>query len=713
MAGPGRAPGIRGPAFWLAEPAMATRMNLPTIDRPSSWTGFWLAQLLSAVFLAGCLWWLIRDLAFVLPNYRITAALSIERSPGAVLGLQLAAFAGALLFCHMLLGLAAYGIARLVENALAGTQLPSRRWLVSFVFFLMVGLVMAANSTRHPGSLFAGEESWFRTPLMIGLRAGDLLVLVFAAIVLVLALRALRRTIAARPAIAVRFAGAGVSVIAAALVLPLVTSGSQASSTAVVSTAPHVVIIGVDSLRDDLAGTGGETSLTPQIDRFLDGAYRFRDTTTPLARTFPAWVSILTGRHPVSTGARFNLMPRELVREGETIGTALRKHGYRAVYATDEVRFANIDETFGFDQLITPPIGAIDFLLGHAGDLPIVNLAATTWMGGMLFPSNHANRAAHLTYQPEQFVERLADEIEVQGPTLLAIHLTLAHWPYAWGGDAALATPQEYRPGYRRSVAAVDRQFRQVMSVLEDKGVLDNAIVVLLSDHGEALGGKTDSMLRGTGTSQQIWRTLWGHGTSVLSPHQYQVLLAMRTFGRAQLSGKPGNYDWPVTLEDLRPTLEQFVTGTAPAGVDGHSLLPAIAEPGDTASLQARIRFTETGFNTDSTLAGRYEASGLIDEAAVYYELDAASGRVQFRRARLPQLLARKQRAAISSSALLAAVPDWNSGTTTYLFTDRQNPLPRPLLARPDPRNDPEAARLWDALQERFPGELPPAPSLP
>jgi hypothetical protein len=38
------------------------------------------------------------------------------------------------------------------------------------------------------------------------------------------------------------------------------------------------------------------------------------------------------------------------------------------------------------------------------------------------------------------------------------------------------------------------------------------------------------------------------------------------------------------------------------------------------------VRLTETDFNTPGTLAGRYEASGIIDEAAVFYELDPATG---------------------------------------------------------------------------------------
>lgn len=76
----------------------------------------------------------------------------------------------------------------------------------------------------------------------------------------------------------------------------------------------------------------------------------------PLARTYSIRVSILTGEHPVNTNARFNLMPRALVNEG---------------------------------------------------DLPLVNVLSAMRIGGWLFPSNRANRAAYVTYEPAHFLSRL------------------------------------------------------------------------------------------------------------------------------------------------------------------------------------------------------------------------------------------------------------------------------------------------------------------
>ncbi|MGE3743762.1 MAG: sulfatase-like hydrolase/transferase [Geminicoccaceae bacterium] len=684
-------------------------MNSTTNRQPGPWSGLVLSQLLAFAYLAGCLWWVWREVALILPNDRITASLSVQQTLGPALQARLIAFGVALLAAHLLMGLAAFALARLTEAASEGPPPARRSWLVAGWIALLVGFVMAANVNWHPSSRFASAESLFLTEVL-GLRLGTLFMAASGLLVLFLLFRAARSLRAPLSVPAIGIAGFATAALLAGFALPLATAGM--SKNGLVATSPHVVIIGIDSLRADITGAGS-ASLTPHIDEYLAGAHRFNDTTTPLARTYGSWVSILTGRHPVATHARYNLMPRALVDDGVTLPDALRGRGYRTIYATDEVRFANIDQSFGFDQLITPPIGASDFLLGYAGDMPLVNLLATTGIGGWLFPANHANRAAHATYEPGDFVDRLDDEITIERPTLLTVHLTLSHWPYNWAGLARPTTPQQFRPAYRRAVLEVDRQFRQVMDVLAEKGVLENAIVVVLSDHGEALGNDSDSMLRKTGTSREIWDSLWGHGTSVMSPHQYSVLLAMRAYGRAALPGAPAAHDWPVSLEDVRPTLEEFATGQAPAGVDGISLLPYLAEPAQASRLAARVRFTETDFNTPSTLAGRYEASGIIDEAAVFYELDPDTGWMQLRQDKLPILLARKQRAALSSQSLLAAIPDPDGRYLRFLYTDRHDPAPRLLEARPDPGRDPEAARLWDALQARFPGELPTRSKLP
>lgn len=676
--------------------------------RARGWEGLGFSLLLALAYMLACLGWMFREAEILFTNDGVTAALSIEKGLGAALEIPLVKFGLALFFLHSLLGLLAFALARLVETAFHGTLIARRSWLIAGWFVALAGLAMAANTTSYPASIFAGDESAWRNDVL-GLYPVQWLAGALLAGIAGLIIRASPMLELVRPA-----RGFVALVLLTAIGAALMPSRLLGHSAPAPETEkPHIVLIGIDSLRNDLTVPRRGEARTPNIRAFIDGARRFNDATTPIARTYGSWVSVLTGRHPVTTNARVNLMPRRLVHEGETLADALRAQGYRAIYASDEVRFANFDRSYGFDALVTPPVGAIDFLLGYAGDLPLVNLAVATNLGGLLFPSNHANRAAAVTYRPRQFTERLENELEMEGPTFLAIHLTLAHWPYSWAGVPRPSTPDAYRDTYGMAVSEVDRQFGDLMRALAAKRVLDNAIVVLLSDHGEALGADNDSMLRGTGTSRQVWDSLWGHGTSVLSPNQYHVLLALRAFGRARLPGPDRNYDWPVSLEDLRPTLEDYVRGTPPNGVDGISLLPFMADPSRADALASRVRFTETDFNTPSTLAGRYEESGVVDEAAVYYELDRSSGWVQFRESRLADLLARKERAALSSRSLLAAIPGLTGGPPTYLYSDRYQPRPRPVTGPPDPIKEPEARRLWEALVARFPGELPDDPDMP
>ena len=665
-------------------------------------------QLVSLLLLAACAWWIYRDLSLVIGGGKLTGSISWGDD---IIGAQrerLFLFALAVLTLHVSLGLLAYWLARMSRAAYPSLPVELLSSLTMLWVTVLFGLAFTANTTWYPGSLFATEVSWLRANWN-GIAPLTALVAGVSFVLLVVAVLAIRR-VSWSSRFWVR------SAVAIAL-LATISLGARLTSAqgarAPQDARPHIVILGIDSLRNDLSEASPGEPLTPNIDAFLAESTRFTDTTSPLARTFPAWVSILTGRHPVTTNARFNLMPRAMVHEGDTLADALAADGYRSIYATDEVRFANFDRSYGFDQTITPPIGASDFVVPTLGDMPLVNVVANTQLGRWLFPNIHANRAAAVTYQPSKFLERLEHELEADGPSLLAIHLTLSHWPYSWAGHPSPSNLQEYRPAYRVALKEVDRQFEGVLGMLRRKGVLDNAIVVVLSDHGEALGFPSDSIVRKTSTSLEVWDSLWGHGTSVLSPHQYRVVFAMRAFGAARLPGSSGLYDWPVTLEDVRPTLQELATGHAPSAVDGISLVPYLAGRAPASALDARVRFTETCLNTIKLMQGKFTASGLVSEAGIYFELVPKTGWVQLRPDRLTEIMAKKQRAAVSRNALLARVPSWTDDSVTYLIAGRRSPRPRRLEGRPDRATDPEAARLWEALEARFPGELAAVPTLP
>ena len=126
---------------------------------------------------------------------------------------------------------------------------------------------------------------------------------------------------------------------------------------------PHVIIVGVDSLRKELVRRADAFTFAPNIRLFQRTATGFPDAITPLGRTFASWATILSGRHPVRSGARDALTPASALNVWPTLAGRLRAVGYATTYATDDVRFSNIDESFGFDHIVGPKMGAADFFI--------------------------------------------------------------------------------------------------------------------------------------------------------------------------------------------------------------------------------------------------------------------------------------------------------------------------------------------------------------
>jgi len=631
-------------------------------------------------------------------------------NPGTIwstrLGYDLAQFALSQLLLHLAFGFCAWLLACTARRAWPRYPASRATWLV---LWLLLGTfwVLLANAAHYPRSRLGDHLYVFARSGWAGWTVLDTVTTLVAVLALATVATAGYRQFGGRPS---RGSAGWVAAGSLTFVATGIAFVTPPAARLDVATRPHVILLGIDSMRCDLSQSATRPALTPNLDRFLAASTRFDDAMTPLARTFPSWMSILTGKHPHTTGAVVNLLHADQMQLGDTLPAAMRRAGYRTVFGIDEVRFANVDESYGFDQTITPRMGAGDFLLGMLNDAPLSNLVANTWLGQWLFPFSHANRAASTLYDPDTYVERLDRELEFDHPTFLALHLTLAHWPYTWA-DASNAdvsrsenwTAAHYWPAVQR----VDRQFADVLAMLESKGALRNAIVVLLSDHGEAIGLPGDSPWAMTGPEADpyAWKYMTGHGTSVLSPHQYRVLLALRGFGPAKdLLPAPGAIAAPTSLEDVAPTLDAWLNLRMRDPFDGRSLLPLLhADESATADFTGRIRFTETEFNPRGFLPGQRQTGSAFVDALRFYELDADSGRVYIRRSERPRLLRERQYAATRGTEMVAAIPGALTPGFRFIHLDTaRGSLPRRLDGPPDPQSAPGAAALWTALHRRF-----------
>lgn len=379
----------------------------------------------------------------------------------------------------------------------------------------------------------------------------------------------------------------------------ILSSGLNAnSSLSQDKSKPNVFIIGIDSLRPELIET-----YMPFLSEQLKDSLHFPNSYTPFARTYPSWMSIITGRYPHNHGARFNLSDESLLStDNAYLPAELKKIGYQTIYASDERRFSNLGQAHGFDIVIGPKTGVRDFILGSFADFPTNNLLLMTPLGDVLFPEIHANRAAHKLYYPKHFSDHLKNAIADlnRDPIFFATHFCLPHWPYTFANHLNTAAyPQS--PKYPENLKAVDKQISELFKQLEEKSLLENSIVIFLSDHGESWGIVNTGLKDKKGEELQV--TDFGHGMNILSEDSHKVLLAMQSH-----TSKAGTDSSLRSLVDIAPTIFNLLKIEPNTPLDGYPLTsPA---PKD------RITFFESGIvmaeaNQENPSAKAVAAAGL------------------------------------------------------------------------------------------------------
>lgn len=440
-----------------------------------------------------------------------------------------------------------------------------------------------------------------------------------------------------------------------------------------VGSRPNVVVIGIDSLRPDhLKRSGAPFTVTPHLDTLLGQSAVFTDTLSTQPHTFPAVVSILTGQWPTTSGARGNLFPATLIDTKASIAHAFRGAGYATIIAMDETRFANIDQQYGFDRVVGPRMGLIDFTMSATADNVLVNLVANTRLGRMLFPAIYGNRAIDYVYEPASFSRMVDDALEdARQPIFLYLHFCAAHWPYRTASryheepyaDLLRGRFADSDASYLRALSDADAQLGRALATLRDAGKLDNAIVITLSDHGEDFGMAKDAVSNERG--EPSTPMVYGHGGSAFRTPQSQVLLSVRRYGGQALV--KGSIDAPASLVDIAPTLTELARLPAePRKFDGISLAK-LAEGADPEFPRERIRFVESSFIPLALNKKRIDAGEVFDQAVGMYKF-ASDGRVQVRPDFIGFQIDYRQRAAYLGQWIVGARED---GKGTILVVDR------------------------------------------
>lgn len=448
----------------------------------------------------------------------------------------------------------------------------------------------------------------------------------------------------------------------------------------------NLVIIGLDSV--SLAHLQENRESLPNLSTLIATGHLFSNTYTPLARTFPAWVSLLRGQYPATTGVRFNLTspPQALLKDN--LARDLQTHGFTTVFAQDERRFSNIDESYGFDLAIGPELGVSDFLMPVLSDYFMVAYLTDSVLGPWLFPGIYNNRVAPKTYRPESFSGTIANQLSHSDhPFFLAAHFCLPHFPYKWrDSDISL----EEVGLHQTALVKADQQVGEVIQALKENQEWNNTIVVLMSDHGEGLGQEHNTWVDPEElNNSRVLRLLRGHGNSLFSKDQTNVILHIST----PADRRKGTYtenNRLASLVDIRPTVLNLLGLSQPRpDIDGLDLFS------DHDSSE-RIVFMETGVTAALPMPGQ---QSLASDTQLREWIDSyrisESGLLTIKPEYAALQIQNKQTAAMNDSHLL--IRDHRPAQTQSFYIDKATGA-FTSEADIDRNLHPQAARLIQAL---------------
>ncbi len=343
-------------------------------------------------------------------------------------------------------------------------------------------------------------------------------------------------------------------------------------------TKPNILLLTVDTLRADTLGYAGyHRPITPNIDKLAAQGIRFTQAITPGSWTQAAFPGIITSTYACMYGGCLGRLSPERPSPVKIMGD---EGGYEtAAFSTSPL----LSRTYGYDRKFQrfndlnpgeqdPWLRRIkggQFMLRQPVTHQIVKLFGQNWRPPKLYAT-----AAELN---DTAMPWLAS---VNEPFMAWMHYMDVHWPYhleetltrprdiaaAWqdlchlhevnwyGAPVSPEQKARYIRLYEEAIAYTDAQIGRLMDFLDETGLSENTVVVLVSDHGEEF----------------LERRHWGHVELNLYDEILKVPMLMRIPGVAgnQVIGQQ------VSTMDIMPTLLELAGCRVPEKVLGKSLVP-------------------------------------------------------------------------------------------------------------------------------------------
>ncbi len=353
---------------------------------------------------------------------------------------------------------------------------------------------------------------------------------------------------------------------------------------------PNILILGSDSLRpSNISYNGYRRKTTPNIDKLFSEGANFTLMLTPLARTFSSWTTFLTSLDPPWYGIR-NMFPRFEDREKKwiTLTDVLKKHGYYTGVISDFAGdlFPRVD--YGFDEVKAPYFSAKELIKQrsleiHHFILGLILLPSGRKIFPILWEFATNPDPYFITEKSKKFIKKTNLS---KKPFFLISFYSCTHFPYAVPypyyrlyTKKSYTGPHKYLKGnllkeynekipekdkeqilalYDGGVRMFDDTVGEMVQFLRKSRLLDNTIIIIMSDHGENLyeygyGMGHGDHLRGKFGNAMTFGIWW----------------AKKNFG--------GRIIREVTREkDIAPTILGLLRLKIPSQFQGKNLVPAV-----------------------------------------------------------------------------------------------------------------------------------------
>ncbi len=397
----------------------------------------------------------------------------------------------------------------------------------------------------------------------------------------------------------------------------------------------QVIVVSLDTLRADRLGAWGNTrGLTPNLDRFAAESVIYEQAYAQANETIYSHASLFTSRYPSELGALDSTFT--LPTDTATLAQVLQAYGWQTAAFVGGGQlgsssgigrgFGVYDEEADWGSLHDTAPRALNWLDTSAEDTPL-----------LLFVHGYDAHDRYLKPTPFGYAFARADyegiaaeagrtpgstSIIVDGrlPRDLALveALTMSVTRFDGGRGLAGVAPRSdgkanadgltaavlteadqthLRDLYDGAVAYADASFGVLLAGLEARGRLDDAVVVVLSDHGEELGEEGAF-----------------HHRYALSDLTLHVPLLIR-LPRGEHGGR--RVTGLTELTDVLPTVLELVGAAPPAGIRGRSRVPSLR---GAVATERRLAFSEGALRLVSArdATARLTASGLgVDNPAM------------------------------------------------------------------------------------------------